>query len=74
MRHQVCTVSPALARVRAIAEELAPFLPAAPDPNSVTTPKTCACGADLTMEMEKDLGECVDCGYKAAMAAFRGKP
>lgn len=57
MHHQVCTISPH----RAI---LAPFLPA-PDLISmamgVTAPTICACGGALELEMERDLGECVNC-------------
>lgn len=71
MRFPVCTVSPALARVWA--RDKVPFLPAPPDPTAVTAPKVCACGAALEMEMEKDLGECVDCDYEAAMRAYRGQ-
>lgn len=70
MRFQVCTVSPALARAWDAARARIPFLPA-PDPTTVTAPKVCACGAALEMEMEKDLGECVDCGYKAAIRVYR---
>jgi hypothetical protein len=76
MRFQVCTVSPALARAWASARERVPFLPPpepAPDPCAVIAPSACACGAPFEMEMERDLGECVDCAFRAAEAAY-GRP
>ena len=42
-----------------------PFLPA--------QPPTCACGAPLDMEMERDEGRCVNCAFEAAVAFYRGE-
>ena len=47
-----------------------PFLPP-PSPVSVAAPSVCACGAALTLEMERDLGECVDCSAEAAGVSNR---
>ncbi len=54
-----------------------PFLPAVQEEidamnPAILRPATCACGAALEMELERDLGECVDCSYKAAIAGWRG--
>ncbi len=51
MQHQVCTLAPGLAT-------LAPFF--------CTPPQTCACGEPITLEMERDLGVCLDCQAEAA--------
>ncbi len=67
MHHQVCTVSPTLARAWA-SPGAVPFLPP-PNPAAVTAPTVCACGEPLTMEMERDLGECVECQFRAALLA-----
>lgn len=61
MHHQVCTISPH----RAI---LAPFLPV-PDLNpalAVAVPTVCLCGGAIDMEMERELGMCVNCQAEAA--------
>lgn len=61
MHHQVCTIAPA----RAI---LAPFLPSLPPPATFPdlASRFCPCGGRLDLEMERDLGLCVDCQAEAA--------
>ena len=68
MHHGVCTLAPA----RAI---LAPFLPSLPlttlpDPDLAS--RFCLCGARMDMEMERDLGLCVDCQAEAAGVSHGG--
>lgn len=78
MQHQVCTVSPALARAWAAVQARVPFLPA-PDEGfdqinpAALRPATCVCGEPLDLEMEKDEGQCINCAFAAAEAAFRGQ-
>jgi hypothetical protein len=43
-----------------------PFLPPRP-----VAPARCACGAEITLEMERDLGECCDCMAEAAGVSNR---
>ena len=58
MQYQVCT------RAQDHASQ-GPFVYVPPDP-MVSAPEFCACGSALEMEMERDLGECVDCQAEAA--------
>ena len=37
-------------------------------------PTVCACGAAFEMELERDLGQCVDCAWEAAKAAPGVRP
>lgn len=49
-----------------------PFLPA-PRPVASAMPPICACGVALDLEMEMDEGCCVDCSFRAAVAAYGGQ-
>jgi|GEM_PF-7001532 len=54
MQHQLRTIAPGLSI-------LTPFIPA-----PLAVQQFCTCGEHLSLEMERDLGTCVDCQAEAA--------